>query len=166
VRVVRQLITESTLLAVGGGGAGLVLAWWLLTWAGKTFRSDLGGVAAEPDAGTFAFTLALAVVTGIIFGLSPALHATRGAVAEAMRDSGAGSTIRSGLQRTFVTAQIALSQPLLVILATMLALVFGAPQNGLDRLSRSICGQCVPARKVSERKRSIRSSRASQSTRV
>lgn len=138
VRVLRQLITESTLLAGVGGGAGLVLAWWTLAWAVKTFRSDLGGVAVAPDAGTFAFTLALAVVTGITFGLSPALHATRGAVAGAMRDSGAGSTIRSGLQRTFVTAQIALSQPLLVILATMLALVFGSFRPRAPELTRQV----------------------------
>ena len=129
-RLLRQLITESTLLAAVGGGAGLVLAWWLLTWAGRTFRSDLGGVAVAPDTGTFAFALAMAVVTGIGFGLSPALHATRGAIAGAMRDSGAGSTIRSGLQRTFVTAQITLSQPLLVILATMVAMVFGSFRRG------------------------------------
>lgn len=138
VRILRQLITESTLLAGIGGGAGLVLAWWMLTWAGRTFRSDLGGVAVAPDAGTFAFTLALAVVTGIIFGLSPALHATRGAVAGAMRDSGAGSTIRSRLQRTFVTAQIALSQPLLVILATMLGLVFGSYRQSAPERTRQV----------------------------
>lgn len=138
VRVLRQLITESTLLAGVGGGAGLVLAWWTLTWAGRTFRSDLGGVAVAPDAGTFAFTLALAMATGIIFGLSPALHATRGAVAGAMRDSGAGSTIRSRLQRTFVTAQITLSQPLLVILATMLALVFSSYRQSPAQLTRQV----------------------------
>jgi predicted permease len=138
VRVLRQLITESTLLAAVGGGAGLVLAWWTLTWAGRTFKSDLGGVAVAPDAGTFAFTFALAVGTGIIFGLSPALHATRGAVAGAMRDSGAGATIRSRLQRTFVTAQITLSQPLLVILATMLAMVIGSYQQGAPAVTRRV----------------------------
>jgi predicted permease len=138
VRILRQLITESILLAGVGGGAGLVLAWWTLTWAGRTFRSDLGGVDVAPDAGTFAFTLALAVGTGIIFGLSPALHATRGAVAGAIRDSGAGTTIRSRLQRTFVTAQITLSQPLLVILATMLALVFGTYRPRAPELTRQI----------------------------
>jgi len=138
VRILRQLITEATLLAGVGGVAGLALAWWMLTWAGRTFRSDLGGVAVAPDAGTFAFTLALAFGTGITFGLSPALHATRGAVAGAMRDSGAGSTIRSRLQRTFVTAQIALSQPLLVVLATMLALLFGSYQPRAPELTRHV----------------------------
>jgi predicted permease len=138
VRLLRQLITESTLLAAVGGGAGLVLAWWTLTWAARTFRSDLGGIAVAPDAGTFVFTLGLAVVTGIIFGLSPALHATRGSVAGAMRDSGAGSTVRSRLQRTFVTAQITLSQPLLVILATMLALVMGSYRQRAPELTRQV----------------------------
>lgn len=138
VRLLRQLITESVLLAGVGGGAGLVLAWWTLSWAVRTFRSDLGGVAATPDAGTFAFALALAVVTGVVFGLSPALHATRGAVAGAMRDSGAGSTIRSTLQRTFVTTQITLSQPLLVILATMLVVVVGNYRPRTSELSRQV----------------------------
>jgi predicted permease len=134
-RVLRQLITESTVLAVVGGAAGLIMAWWTLTWMTKT---QIHGVDIAPDAGTFAFTLGLAVVTGILFGLSPALHATRGAVAGAMRDSGAGSTGRSRLQRTFVTAQIALSQPLLVLLGTMLAVVISGYGPSTPELSRHV----------------------------
>lgn len=136
VRILRQLVTESTLLAVVGGGAGLALAWWTLTAATRTFQSDLGGLAVTPDAGTFAFALALAVGTGILFGVSPALHATRSAVAGTVRDGAAGSPLRAGLQRTFVTAQIALSQPLLVILATMLAFVVGSHGARAPELTR------------------------------
>ena len=119
-RLLRQLVTESTLLALGGGAIGLTFAFWWLTYLSKT---EIDGVDIVPDFGTFAFVLGLAVASGILFGLSPALHATRAAVANAMRDSGKASTSRSRLQRGFVVAQIILSQPLLVLLGTMISLV-------------------------------------------
>ena len=119
-RVLRQLITESTVLSLAGGTLGLAVA-----WAGSMYlRSKITSVDLSLDAPTFLFSLALAIITGVLFGLSPALHATRGAVAEAIRDSGAGTTSQSRLQRTFVAAQIALSQPLLVVLgATLVAAI-------------------------------------------
>ena len=119
-RVLRQLITESTLLSIVGGFLGLAIARAAVMW----LRTKIGGVDISLDASTLAFGLGLAVVTGVLFGLSPALHATRGAVAEAVRDSGSGTTSQSRLQRTFVAAQIALSQPLLVVLgATLVAAI-------------------------------------------
>jgi predicted permease len=120
VRLLQQLVTESTLLALGGAAVGLTLAWLELTYMTKT---EIDGVDLSPDVGTFAFVLMMALGTGIFFGLSPALHATRAGVAGAIRDSGTGTSTRSRLQRAFVVAQIALSQPLLVLLGTMLALV-------------------------------------------
>lgn len=121
VRVLRQLVTESTLLALAGSAVGLLLAWWTITWIAK---SDFEGLDVTPDLGTFAFVLALALATGILFGLSPALHAVGGGVATALRDSGvgAGAGARTRLQRGFVVAQIALSQPLLVLLGVMISL--------------------------------------------
>ena len=121
-RLLRQLVTESTLLAVVGGAIGLTLAWLQLNYMTKT---EIDGVNIMPDPATFAFVLALAVGTGILFGLSPALHATKSGVGNALRDSGSGASSRSRLQRGFVVAQIALSQPLLVLLATTLSLVIG-----------------------------------------
>ena len=119
-RLLRQLVTESTLLALAAGAVGLTLAWWLLTYMMKT---EIDGVDLAPDAGTFAFVLLVAVATGVLFGLSPALHATRGGVAGALRDSGTGGGKRSRLQRGLVVAQIALSQPLLVLLGVMISMV-------------------------------------------
>ena len=119
-RVLQQLVTESTLVALAGGALGLVMACWLLIYQMKT---EIDGVDLSPDLGTFAFALGVAVATGIFFGLSPALHATRGGVSSALRDSGTATSGRSRLQRGFVVAQIALSQPLLVLLGTMLSLV-------------------------------------------
>jgi predicted permease len=116
IRILRQLLTESTVLALCGALLGLVFAWWVLVYARAT-----AGVDTKPDSGTFAFTLLFAMATGILFGLSPAMHATRGRLSHALRDtSGAG---RARLQRLFVGAQIMLSQPLLVLLGVMISLV-------------------------------------------
>ena len=119
-RLLRQLITESTLLALAGSAIGLTLAWWQLTYMTRT---EIDGVDLAPDLGTFAFVLVMALATGILFGISPALHAVREGVANALRSAGTGATGRSRLQRGFVVTQIALSQPLLVLLATTLALL-------------------------------------------
>ncbi len=134
-RLLRQLVTESTLLALVGGAAGLTLAWWALTWVART---AIDGVDMVPDFGTFAFVLVVALGTGILFGLSPALHATRDGVANALRDSGTASTTRSRLQRTFVGAQIMLSQPLLVLLGVLLALVVADYQPLAPEMSRHV----------------------------
>ena len=133
-RLLRQLVTESTLLALAGGALGLFLAWGVLTFQAKT---EIDGYDVAPDAGTFAFVLAIALGTGILFGLSPALHATRG-VAGALRDSGAGSTARSRLQRVFVVAQIALSQPLLVMLGTAMSVVITQYRPVSPEMSRHV----------------------------
>jgi putative ABC transport system permease protein len=117
-RILRQLVTESTILALGGGLVGLLVAWWILTYA-----SADGGMELTPNLGTLAFTLLFAVATGILFGLSPALHATRGQLSSALRDSKIGGVGRARLQRFFVSAQIMLSQPLLVLLGVVISLV-------------------------------------------
>ena len=135
-RILKQLLTETTLLSVAGGLAGLMLYWWLATYIAN--RGIIQGVDIGPDLGTFAFMMSLAVGTGLLFGLSPALHATRAGVATALRDSGAGSTRRSRLQRVFVIAQIVFSQPLLVLLGVMLSLVITdydpMPESVSDRV--------------------------------
>jgi predicted permease len=115
-RLVRQLLTESSLLAMTGGALGLLLYWWFI----RLFASN-ANVDLTVDVTSLTFTLAFALGTGLIFGLSPALHATRTSVAGLLRDVGGAATSRSRLQRSFVVAQIAFSQPLLVILALLLS---------------------------------------------
>jgi predicted permease len=134
-RVIRQLVTESTLLALAGSAVGLTLAWWELTYMMKT---EIDAVDLAPDLGTFLFVLLMALATGVLFGLSPALHATRDGVSTALRDSGAGASTRSRLQRGLVVAQIALSQPLLVLLGTMLSLVIGEYRPLSAEMSRHV----------------------------
>jgi predicted permease len=114
-RVIRQLVTESGILAITGGVLGLLLYWWFTAWVGSRLNMDI-----TPDTVTIAFTLAFALGTGILFGLSPALHAVRAGLGTALRESGTGATRRSKLQGAFVVAQIVFSQPLLLILAVAL----------------------------------------------
>ena len=121
-RLVRQLVTETTLIALIGGALGLTLFWWVI----RIIEWHIG-ISAElgPDVGTIAFTTFIALGTGVLFGLSPALHATRADVASALKDAGAGTTTRTRLQRVFIVVQIMLTQPLLVALGTVVAVVIG-----------------------------------------
>jgi predicted permease len=119
LRVVRQLVTETALIALAGGAVGLFLFWVI----SRVIASVIGSGKLAPDAWTVAFTAVVALGTGIIFGLSPALHATRLDVSHALKDSGGGGTSRSRLQRIFIVAQIVLTQPLLVAIAMVIAVV-------------------------------------------
>jgi putative ABC transport system permease protein len=122
-RVLRQLVTESGMLSLAGGAMGLLVNWWLTTWLQSKVQAEL-----VPDFLTISFTVVFAIATGILFGLSPAFHATRGGVGVALRDSGAGATRKSKLQDGFVVAQIVFSQPLLLLIAVTLANVNGEYQ--------------------------------------
>jgi predicted permease len=116
LRVVRQLITETALIALAGGGLGLTLYWWITrTIAWMYVETGIG-----PDFATVGFTALIALGTGIVFGLSPALHATGLDVASVLKNEGAGTTSRSRLQRVFIVAQIVLTQPLLVGIAMVI----------------------------------------------
>ena len=116
-RVVRQLLTESLLLAGIGGVAGLAVAWagtrMLLAMAFPGAQSM--PIHASPSPMVLAFALALSLVTGIVFGVAPALISSRVELAEALRggklQSVRGSTF---LLRALVVVQAALSLVLLV----------------------------------------------------
>jgi predicted permease len=121
-RILRQLLTESVLLALAAGILALWVLWVVLGVIGTHFP-DLQLVL---DARVTAFTSGFALLTGILFGLSPALHATRLAVGEVLKDSAASvSGRRSWLHRGIVVVQVALTQPLLVGLGAVLLLVGG-----------------------------------------
>lgn len=114
-RIVRQLLTESILLAIIGGAAGVGLSFWGVSLLQKLFDSQL---AATPDARLVSFTAAITLLTGILFGLVPALQSTQIGVAGTLKDSSTsvGQTrSRWGWGKGLVTAQIALS--LLVLFA-------------------------------------------------
>ena len=116
--IVRQLLTESVLLGVAAGALGLILSVVLVRGV-HAFAADLLPRVAEVhvDATAIAFTMAIALLTGIVFGLVPALHAARQDVAVAMRSVGRSSTSASHalrLRDALVVGQVALSLVLLV----------------------------------------------------
>jgi putative ABC transport system permease protein len=110
-RVVRQLVTESVLLALAAGALGLFVIRVLWT----LFDSRIPDMQLILDWRGILFTFGFAVATGILFGISPALHATRVALSEVLKDSaGAVVAARSRLQAGLVVAQIAFTQPALL----------------------------------------------------
>ena len=116
-RVVRQLVTETVMLAMAAGALGLFVIWLLL----RLFDASIPDLAIEIDWRSIAFTFGLALVAGMLFGLSPALHATRLALQEALKDS-AGVVVsrRLRLQSWLVVAQIAFTQPALLSMGALL----------------------------------------------
>ena len=117
-RVVRQLLTESVLLALVGGALGVLLAWWGVETLARLSPRDLTDLGAvELNLPVLGFTLAVSVLTGIIFGLAPAFEATRLNNNEALKEGSRGSTggARSRrLRAAFVVAETALALILLV----------------------------------------------------
>src|SRR5947209_9652105 len=118
VRLALQLVTESVLLSLLGGGCGLVLAMWgvdlLLTL--KPESLPLAG-AVGIDARVLAFTFAVSVLTGVLFGLLPALAATRCDVNAVLKEGGRGASggaSRQRVRRLLVVAEMALAVILLV----------------------------------------------------
>lgn len=118
-RVVRQLLTESIVVAILGGTVGLALYVGLIHWFGATN----GTLQLNPDFGTAIYTALFAAGTGVLFGLAPALHATTVAPGEVMKDGGRATSRRSRLQERFIVAQVALTQPCLLAIGIMLTQV-------------------------------------------
>ncbi len=116
--LIRQLLTESLVLAVFAGGAGLLVAWWAIGVANRTIGSMPSDFQITADLrvsrAVLLFTLGVSVVTGVIFGLAPALQATRPALIPALKGEAPAGRSRSRMTRGLVVAQMALSIVLLV----------------------------------------------------
>ena len=116
-RLIRQLLTESALLALMGGGVGLLIAAaGLNLLAGFAARFTTRASEISIDSTVLIFTLAVALLTGLVFGLLPALSA-RTELATALKDGGASSTsgtTRYRLRSVLVIAQVAVSFTLLI----------------------------------------------------
>jgi putative ABC transport system permease protein len=117
-RVIRQLLTESLLLSTLGGVAGLMLAWWgieLLVAFSPPDLLTLEKIGINPT--VLIFTTAVSFLTGIIFGIAPALEATRLNTSEMLKEGGkgtGGSPRVRRLRAAFVITEVALSLVLLV----------------------------------------------------
>jgi predicted permease len=117
-RMIRQLLTESTLLSVAGGVAGILLAVVMARGLLAFLPAGLVGysIAASPDGRMLGFTCALALVTGIGFGLAPALQSTKPDIAPTLKAQ-AGNVAGGagvGLRKILVAAQVTLSLLLLI----------------------------------------------------
>jgi predicted permease len=116
-RLLRQLLTESVLLSVLGGAAGLPVANLCLRGLVSYLpRQTQTALDVAPDARVMAFTLVVSVLTGVLFGLAPAWQATRLSLTDSLKDkTGAGaSRSRLALNKTLVVTQVALSLFLLI----------------------------------------------------
>jgi predicted permease len=116
-RLVRQLLTESIVLFLGGAAGGLLIAVWSTRLFGRIQLPAEVPLSADlsPDYRVLAFSLGTALLTGVIFGLAPALQATRSDPATAMRSDSAGSGARrSRLRNGLVVGQMAISLLLLM----------------------------------------------------
>ena len=116
-RVVRQLFTESALLALCGGAVGLLLSVWGVPLITRLLPREFPRLnEIQMDWRVLGFTLAASVLTGLLFGLAPAFHVTKFGVQDAMKESshGAGGSIhRSRLRHALIVAEVALSVVLL-----------------------------------------------------
>ena len=116
-RVMRQLFTESTMLALAGGAVGLLVAFWGLAAITKLLPGDFPRLnEIRMDWRVLAFTFVASVLTGILFGLAPALQISRPDVQESMRETGrgtSGSRRQSRFRNVLIVGEVALCVVLL-----------------------------------------------------
>lgn len=133
-RLVRQLLTESLLLSVLGGVAGLIVGWLLIRAAPSIVPPNAipATVPIKVNWLVAGFTLLVALVTGVIFGLAPALSAMRVDVQSSLKDGSRGSTggtLRRRFRQTMVAVQVAVALMLLASAALM--------QQSLSKLTQT-----------------------------
>jgi putative ABC transport system permease protein len=129
-RITRQLLTESVLLALTGGAAGIVLAAWGVT-ALPAVLPMLRGIPLRPvdqipiDLPVLAFTFAVATATGILSGLAPVATASRSSMVDPLKDGGrhTASRARTRLRYSLVSAEVALTLVVLACAGMMIASV-------------------------------------------
>jgi len=123
-RLARQTLTESLLLSMIGGAAGLLLAAWMLQAIGALGLDALRGKEIALDGHTLAYTFMLVTLVGAVVGLWPALSLRRANLAEIIRDEGrAGTPSRRAraMRRLLVTSQVAIALVLLMGAGLLLA---------------------------------------------
>jgi putative ABC transport system permease protein len=131
-RLIRQLLTESVLLALLGGLVGLLIAFWTIDLL-KTTPPPVGifsfNLDFSIDGRVLGFTLALSLLTGVVFGLAPALQSSRPDLLPSLKDesySPVQSRRRFTMRNLLVVAQVALSLALLIGVFGLLALLLAA----------------------------------------
>jgi predicted permease len=117
-RLIRQLMAETLVLAIAGGTAGMMLASWMLGVIVKAIPQSAGsaGLAPHLDYRVLVFAAATSILTGVMFGLAPALRATRTDLQSVLKDQGSSVSAGKGNVRTrkfLLVGQIALTAVLL-----------------------------------------------------
>ena len=129
-RVVRQMLTESLLIAIAGATLGIAFAYWFLQWIKANLLAGIPfWMRFTIDWQVLAFTVGVAVLTAFVFGLAPALQAARPNLTNTLRDAGGrGTSAGRGHQRlrsSLVVGEIALSVILLVGAALLIRSFLG-----------------------------------------
>ena len=144
-QIVRHLLTESLLLSLAGGAAGCLFAWWSVQWLGGLelpITIDL-----SMDIRVLAFATALSLITGVAFGLAPALKTTRIELLPTLRDEGTPPITqrRLTLKNALIVFQVAISVLLLggtniflQMLSAMRALQVGYAVEGVAMLETDV----------------------------
>jgi predicted permease len=118
LRLVRQLMTESLILALAGGAAGLALASWTLSVIVNSVPENEGatGLTAQLDYRVLIFACVVSLVTGVLFGLAPAIRATHTDLQSVLKDQGvnvSGGKANVRVRKSLMVSQIALTAVLL-----------------------------------------------------
>jgi putative ABC transport system permease protein len=136
-RLVRQLLTESVLVALAGGTLGVGIAVWWVHWVVERIPEELPyWMRFDVDGRVLLYTLALALGTGIVFGVAPALRASRADLQGTLKEGGRGASgaPRGRLRAVLVGGEMALAMVLLVGAALMIRsfLAASAADPGFD----------------------------------
>jgi putative ABC transport system permease protein len=161
-RLIRQLLTESVLLATLGGAAGLLFAYWGLALLRALLPVGVGEVPRADwisiDQTVLGFSVAISVLTGIIFGLAPAIQASKPQFNEVLKDAGrslAGGVHVRRLRDSLVVAEIALAT-ILLLGAGLMIRSFGklaAAEPGFDSENALTMQVWLPQSKYPDRNR-------------
>ncbi len=114
-RVIRQLLTESVLLSLVGGAAGLILALWGTSSLVSILPEDTPRLSeVKIDGWVLGFSIAVSLMTGLIFGLAPALQASRPDLNSTLKEGSGRATVGGRMRNTLVVAEVALVLILLI----------------------------------------------------
>ena len=131
VRMIRQMLTESMMLALGGGALGVLLAWWGIDLFIGVAGAGIPRVSeVKLDGWVLAYSLVLSVITGLLFGSIPALSASRAGLGDALKSGGTGSAAaglrRNRMRGALVVSEVSLALVLLIGAGLLIRSFFAA----------------------------------------